>query len=85
MLWSVLAAPFVPGVAEGDVRVTGVDLAAGADGPIVVENGPEADLLLVLRGDRAELVRLADVRRRRARHLDRPPHAHHDPAGPARR
>jgi alkylation response protein AidB-like acyl-CoA dehydrogenase len=62
VLWSVLAAPFVPGVAEGDVRVTGIDLsAADAAGPVVVENGPEADLLLVLRGDRAELVRLADV------------------------
>ena len=61
VLWSVLAAPFVPGVAEGEVRVTGIDLDAVAGGPIVVENGPEADLLLVLRGDRAELVRLADV------------------------
>jgi alkylation response protein AidB-like acyl-CoA dehydrogenase len=61
VLWSVLAAPFVAGVAEGEVRVTGIDVGSAVEGPVVVENGPEADLLLVLRDDRAELVRLADV------------------------
>jgi alkylation response protein AidB-like acyl-CoA dehydrogenase len=61
VLWSVLAAPFVAGVAEGEVRVTGIDVGPEVDGPVVVENGPEAELLLVLRGDRAERVRLADV------------------------
>jgi alkylation response protein AidB-like acyl-CoA dehydrogenase len=60
LLWSALAAPVVPGAAEGTVRVTGVDLGGRADGPMVVAHGAESDLLLVLRGDRAELCPLGD-------------------------
>jgi alkylation response protein AidB-like acyl-CoA dehydrogenase len=61
VLWSVLAAPFVAGVVDGEVRVTGIDLGAEADGPIVVEHGAESDVLLVLRGDQVEMVRISDV------------------------
>src|SRR5215475_12919789 len=39
VLWSTLAAPLVPGVAEGDVRVAGVEVdATTAAGPVVVDH-----------------------------------------------
>ncbi|WP_018637197.1 acyl-CoA dehydrogenase [Parafrankia elaeagni] len=55
VLWSTLAAPFVPGAAEGKVRVAGVELTAGASGPVVVEHAADCDVLLVLRDDRLEV------------------------------
>jgi alkylation response protein AidB-like acyl-CoA dehydrogenase len=54
VLWSTLAASHVEGVADGAVRVAGVEI--DGDGPVVVEHGDEADVVLVLRGDRAERV-----------------------------
>ncbi len=61
VLWSTLAAPFVPGVADGDVRVTGVELDDRTDGPIVIEHADESDLILLLRPDRVELCARADL------------------------
>ncbi len=61
VLWSALAAPFVEGVAAGDVRVAGVDVADGTDGPLVVEHFDESDALLLLRRDRVELCHRADL------------------------
>ncbi|MGF7234999.1 MAG: acyl-CoA dehydrogenase family protein [Frankia sp.] len=61
VLWSVLAAPFVPGVAEGAVRVTGVEVRDGAGGPVVVEHAEESDALVVLRDDRLELCARSDL------------------------
>jgi alkylation response protein AidB-like acyl-CoA dehydrogenase len=52
-LWSVLAAPLVPGATAGDVLVGGIDVttpaADGALGPLVVEHAGELDALVVLR------------------------------------
>ena len=74
VLWSTLAATLVAGVADGDVRLAGVDVGAGSDGPVVVEHGAEADVLIVLRDDRVEACRSADlVGRRWARRSIRSP------------
>jgi len=59
ILWSHLAAPFVPGAADGRVVVTGIDLPPTVDasappeapGPAVVDHLAAADVLLVLRAD----------------------------------
>jgi alkylation response protein AidB-like acyl-CoA dehydrogenase len=61
VLWTTIASRYAPGAADGDVRVTGVEVSGGADGPIVLDHGDESAVLLVLRGDRAELVAMADV------------------------
>jgi alkylation response protein AidB-like acyl-CoA dehydrogenase len=63
VLWTSLAAPFVPGSAEGEVRVTGIDAGARDERPVVVEHGDECQVLVVVRGDRAEVVTLASVPR----------------------
>ena len=55
VLWSVLAAPVVEGVADGAVRVTGVDR------DVVVEHAAEADALLLLDGDRLERCDRSDL------------------------
>jgi alkylation response protein AidB-like acyl-CoA dehydrogenase len=55
VLWSTLAAPLVPGVASGDVRVAGVELDVRPDQPVVVEHADESDALLILREDTVEL------------------------------
>jgi len=60
VLWSALAAPFVPGVADGSVRVTGVAVDAQSELAVVVEHADESDAVLVLRDDRLELCRRAD-------------------------
>jgi alkylation response protein AidB-like acyl-CoA dehydrogenase len=60
LLWSVLAAPFVDGAADGVVRVCGV-LVDDNVGPVVVEHGREADVLVILRPDRIELCAMAEV------------------------
>lgn len=50
VLWSVLAAPLVDGVATGDRMVGGIDEAGDAAGdPLIVEHAAEIDTLLVLR------------------------------------
>ncbi|CAO5177362.1 Acyl-CoA dehydrogenase [Frankia sp. AiPs1] len=56
LLWSTLGAPFVDGAADGAVRVAGVELDDSLPGPVVVEHADGADVLLVLRADRIELV-----------------------------
>lgn len=61
VLWSTLAAAHVDGVADGSVRVAGVEIDPDDDGPVVVEHGDEADVVLVLRGDRAERIERADL------------------------
>jgi len=63
VLWTSLAAPFVPGAAEGDVRVTGIEVGARVEGPVVVEHGDESQVLVVVRGGRAEVVAVASVPR----------------------
>ncbi|MEX5713170.1 acyl-CoA dehydrogenase family protein [Parafrankia sp. FMc6] len=70
VLWSTLAAPFVPGAADGRVRVAGVELtgtdlanagpanagpADGTNGSLVVEHADECNVLLLLRDDRVEV------------------------------
>jgi alkylation response protein AidB-like acyl-CoA dehydrogenase len=55
VLWSVLAAPHVPGVTDGEVRVAGVDRASHPLHPVVVEHVDECDALLLLAEDRVEL------------------------------
>lgn len=51
LLWSVVSAPLVEGVAEGTVRVTGLDSPPGAGTPIVIAHGAEADLVIVAGDD----------------------------------
>jgi alkylation response protein AidB-like acyl-CoA dehydrogenase len=48
---SALAGAMVKGVASGDVVVTLVERAERADGPVLVEHGAAADVVLVLDGD----------------------------------
>jgi alkylation response protein AidB-like acyl-CoA dehydrogenase len=55
VLWSTLAAQFVAGIADGDLRVAGVAVDEEAVGPVVVEHLEECDALLVLRPDRIEM------------------------------
>jgi alkylation response protein AidB-like acyl-CoA dehydrogenase len=69
VLWSVLAAPLVDGVATGDLRVGGVEIGPSLAGPMVVDHGDECDALLVVHGDRVELCTLA----RPSREPDGPP------------
>src|SRR5262247_2552304 len=46
VLWSTLAAPFVAGVAEGEVRVAGIEVdATTAAAPVVVDHGGECDMM----------------------------------------
>ena len=52
--------PFVSGVADGSVRVTGVAVDAQSELAVVVEHADESDAVLVLRDDRLELCRRAD-------------------------
>ncbi len=65
VLWSTIAAPLVPGAADGSVRVAGLlapsaaEVAAGV--PVVVEHGAEADVVLVLHADRVERIGRADL------------------------
>ena len=63
VLWTTLAASSVPGAGDGDVRVTGIEAGDGVEGPVVVEHADESQVLVVLRGDRAEACPLADVPR----------------------
>ncbi len=61
VLWTTIASRWVPGAADGTVRITGVEATGSADGPFVVDHGDESDVVVVVRPDRAELVRWADV------------------------
>jgi alkylation response protein AidB-like acyl-CoA dehydrogenase len=61
LLWTTLCASHVDGAADGSVRVTGVELGDRGEGPVVVPHGAESELLLVLRGDRAELCPMAEL------------------------
>ncbi len=61
LLWTVLAADRVVGAADGAVRVTGVEVAAWAAGPVVVPHGAESDVLLVVHDDRVEQCRLVEL------------------------
>ena len=62
VLWSVLAAPLVDGVATGDVLVGGLT-AAEDDGPFLVEHAGEIDALVVLRTEGVFLVAGDDLPR----------------------
>jgi alkylation response protein AidB-like acyl-CoA dehydrogenase len=64
LLWSVLSASFVDGVAPGHVRVCGIQAGegpAGSAGPVVVEHGRESDVLIVLHPDRIEICPMPQV------------------------
>ncbi len=49
LLWSILAAPLLAGVADGGRLVSGLDAASAASSPILVEHAADLDTLLVLR------------------------------------
>ena len=51
VLWTLLAAPFVPGAASGEQLVMGVDATSLLDGSVVVEHAAELDMLLVVGDD----------------------------------
>jgi alkylation response protein AidB-like acyl-CoA dehydrogenase len=51
MLWTVLAAPFVDGVAAGTVLVGGALVDADDDGALLVEHAADVDVVLVVRED----------------------------------
>ena len=51
LVWTHLAAGLVDGAAAGETVVGGLDLAAGADGPCLIEHRDQLDVLLVLRAD----------------------------------
>lgn len=46
--WSVLVAPWVDGVATGEVVATGVDASAVRDGAAIIPDSPDADVIVVL-------------------------------------
>jgi alkylation response protein AidB-like acyl-CoA dehydrogenase len=56
ILWSVLAAPYVPGVGDGTVRVTGHEPSPAEALGVVIAHADESDAVLVLHDDRLELV-----------------------------
>jgi alkylation response protein AidB-like acyl-CoA dehydrogenase len=51
LVWTELAAELVPGAAEGDVVVGGIDLRSAADGLLFIEHLEALDALLLLRSD----------------------------------
>ena len=51
VLWTVLAAPLVPGAGSGTQLVVGVDAGAVLDGSVDVAHAAEADVLLVVGDD----------------------------------
>ncbi|ADP82307.1 acyl-CoA dehydrogenase family protein [Pseudofrankia inefficax] len=62
VLWSTLAAPLVPGVEAGEVRVAGVRVEPGRPaGAVAVEHAAESDVLIVLYPDRVERLDTADL------------------------
>lgn len=61
VLWTVLAAPLVPGAADGEVLVGGVAAADVADGTALVEHAADLDVLLVVHDDRVVAHRTADL------------------------
>ena len=60
VLWSTIAAPYIEGVANGGVRVAGVEVD-GADGPVVVEHAEECDVLVVLHSEAVEVCGRAEL------------------------
>lgn len=61
VLWSTIAAPFVPGVDAGTCRVAGVHLGASPVGPVVVEHAHGSSVLILLRDDRVEQCAVAEL------------------------
>jgi alkylation response protein AidB-like acyl-CoA dehydrogenase len=61
VLWTVLAAPFVDGAAEGRALVGGVDAAAIDQGEALVEHAADLDVLLVVDDDGLVAHRTADL------------------------
>jgi alkylation response protein AidB-like acyl-CoA dehydrogenase len=51
LVWTHLAAGLIDGAASGEKLVSGLDLMAGEEGPILVEHRDECDALIVLRRD----------------------------------
>jgi alkylation response protein AidB-like acyl-CoA dehydrogenase len=54
VLWSTVAAPLVPDVAEGSVRVAGVVASVSEPGPVAIEHVAESDVVVVVHDDRVE-------------------------------
>ncbi|WP_426573928.1 acyl-CoA dehydrogenase family protein [Aquihabitans sp. McL0605] len=61
VLWSLLAAPLVPGAATGEVLVGGVEASAVVDGTVVVAHARDIDVLLVVGDDGVTAHRTADL------------------------
>jgi len=61
LLWSHLAAGLIPGAADGDVVVGGLDLVGAAAEPYLVEHWDALDVLLVLRRDGVERIDAASL------------------------
>jgi alkylation response protein AidB-like acyl-CoA dehydrogenase len=60
-LWSMIAAPFVAGVVDGDVRVTGLELTTATRAPFVIEHAAASDVVLITHEDRIEQGAIADL------------------------
>jgi alkylation response protein AidB-like acyl-CoA dehydrogenase len=56
LLWSHLAAGLLPGAADGELVVGGLDLASASCEPYLVEHWEALDVLLVLRPERVERI-----------------------------
>ena len=61
LLWTHLAAGLIPGAADGDVVVGGLDLVGATAEPYLVEHWDALDVLLVLRRDRVEGIDAASL------------------------
>ena len=61
LLWSHLAAELIPGAADGDVVVGGLDLSGEVAEPHLVEYRDALDVLLVLRQDSVERIDVASL------------------------
>lgn len=55
VLWSTIAAPLVPEVHTGAIRVAGVQAVARAGEPVVIEHAVDSDVIVVVYDDRLEL------------------------------
>jgi alkylation response protein AidB-like acyl-CoA dehydrogenase len=48
VLWSTIAAPFVPAVLGGALRVSGVEVDAATSDPVVIEHAAESDVVVLV-------------------------------------
>jgi alkylation response protein AidB-like acyl-CoA dehydrogenase len=61
LVWTHLAAGLVPGAAQGEVVVGGLDLLGSHDGALLIEHRDALDALIVLREDGVHRVDLASL------------------------